>query len=68
MPAARPSQALVTNTAAALVQAGLTPTALQVTPDGSFRFELLGNAATQELAAVTNVVNDEGPSSWNDAK
>lgn len=68
MPAARPSQALVTNTAAALVQAGLTPTALQVAPDGSFRFELLGNAATHELAVATNVVNDEKPYLWNDAK
>jgi len=68
MPAARPSQALVTNTAAALVQAGLTPTALQVAPDGSFRFELKENAATQELAAVTNVVNDDEPHSWDDIK
>lgn len=68
MPAARPSQALVTNTAAALVQAGLTPTALLVAPDGSFRFELKGNAAKQELAAITNAVKDDEPHSWDDIK
>lgn len=68
MPAARPSQASVNNAVAALVEAGLTPTALQVAPDGSFRVELLGNVIVQELAAVANVGNDEAPPSWDDLK
>lgn len=40
MPAARPSQSAVTNTISALLAAGLTPTAVHVLSDGSFRVEL----------------------------
>jgi hypothetical protein len=68
MPAARPSQASVNNAVAALVEACLTPTALQVAPDGSFRVELLENATVQELAAVANVGNDGEPPSWDELK
>ena len=68
MPAARPSQASVNNAVAGLVEAGLTPTALQVAPDGSFRVELLGNVNVQESATVANVVDDEAPPSWDDLR
>ena len=40
MPAARPSQSAVTNTISALLAAGLTPAAVHVLSDGSFRVEL----------------------------
>lgn len=40
MPAARPSQASVSNAVAAVVAAGLTPVAIHVKPDGSFQIEL----------------------------
>ncbi|KQI71062.1 hypothetical protein AN191_15295 [Loktanella sp. 5RATIMAR09] len=68
MPAARPSQASVANAVSAAMDAGLTPASIYVAPDGSFRIDLKENAATHELAVATNVVNDEKPYLWNDAK
>ena len=68
MPAARPSQASVNNAVTALVEAGLTPIALQVATDGSFRIELIGNDVASEHAVSMIVVKDEEPPSWDDSK
>jgi hypothetical protein len=46
MPAARPSQASVSNAIAAVVAAGLSPAAIDVRPDGSFQILLTGHDAT----------------------
>lgn len=68
MPAARPSQASVCNAVSALVEVGLTPSALQVAPDGSFRIELVGDAGGSELVASDDLRNDDEPMSWDEVK
>jgi hypothetical protein len=59
MPAARPSQASVTNAVAAAVAAGLTPLEMNFRPDGSFQIIFLQAGAT----APGLQRNDEKPPS-----
>lgn len=67
MPAARPSQASLGNAISALVEAGLMPVALQVSPDGSFRFEILEvEPGSVCVARLDPSEHSEAPS-WDDA-
>lgn len=68
MPAARPSQASVCNAVSALVEAGLTPSILQVAPDGSFRIEIVGDTTGPKFAARAILGDNDEPLSWDDVK
>jgi len=68
MPAARPSQASVTNTLAALADAGLRPVALHVSPDGAFSVELVCSDGSSEFVARSDLRNGEEVLSWDDVK
>lgn len=66
MPAASPSQSAVTKTISAVLAAGLTPAALHVLPDGSFRVEL-GVSAFEAPAQMAKLEpSDDRPLSWGD--
>lgn len=51
MPAARPTKATVTNALCAIVAAGLTPGAVVIGPDGSFRV-VIAHGAEEAIAPV----------------
>lgn len=67
MPAARPSQASVSNAASAVVALGLQPSSILVGPDGSFRVEIAGVADTGGLDPVAEGGDNPEPLSWEDA-
>lgn len=66
MPAARPSHSAVANTLSALLAAGLTPAAVHVHSDGSFRVELGASVfeAPEQMARPGET--DDRPLSWDD--
>lgn len=68
MPAARPSQASLSNAVSALIDAGLRPAALQVAPDGSFRIELGCYSNLEALAVPQEIGKDSEALTWDEAK
>lgn len=67
MPAARPSQASVSNAVSAVVALGLQPTSIFVGPDGSFRVEIASVADTDGLDPMAEGGFNPEPLSWEDA-
>lgn len=67
MPAARPSQASVSNAVSAVVALGLQPKSILVGPDGSFRVEIAALADTGGLDPMTEGGDNPEPLSWEDA-
>lgn len=65
MPAARPSQASIGNTIKAIVACGLTPGAIHVGSDGTFRVEILDASQTSTLSNSRPAAN-ECALSWED--
>ena len=66
MPAARPTKATIGNAIMAVVSAGLTPGAIQINNDGSFRVEIVTESDLQSCAPSA-IANDGGPLTWEDA-
>ncbi len=66
MPAARPSQSAVTKTISAVLAAGLTPAAVHVLSDGSFRVELGASAFEASAQMAELAPSDDRPLSWGD--
>lgn len=67
MPAARPSQASVSNAVAAIVELGLQPTSVFVGADGSFRVEIDGSAPVNGIDPIAERGDNLEPLSWEDA-
>lgn len=69
MPAARPSQASVTNAVVAAVAAGLTPLEMNFRPDGSFQIIFLQAGATapglQRPSNDDKAPSENEPPTWD---
>jgi len=66
MPAARPTKAAISNAIMAVVSAGLTPGAIQINNDGSFRVEIV-TASELQSCAPSAIANNDGPLTWEEA-
>ena len=68
MPAARPSKATLRNAVEAVLESGLTPLAVQVGSDGSFRVEVTSQMLGASVAPRAKTAEtDVNPPTWQDA-
>lgn len=66
MPAARPSQASVSNAIGAIVAAGLVPAEIRVSPDGAFSIEIVHLPQAGKINKMGGVGDSRTLPRWGD--
>lgn len=66
MPAARPSQASVSNAIGAIVNAGFIPAEIRVSPDGAFRIEIARFGLINRNDNEDAVEKPDAPPKWGE--